>query len=408
MSAEEWEKAPLGSRLLRIETGRSPSLTDTPAGPGHWGVLKVSAVNAEGFRPRENKAVDDPALIDERFEIHPGDLLFSRANTPELVGAACIATPSQERLMLSDKTLRLVVDQKLAEAKFIRIALSSPAVRKQIAISASGSSLSMQNISQTAVEALQVRWPSLKEQRRIVGVLEALGERERAIGAAIAKLRTVRRGALMSLMPSVVEPASTEGFVRSPLKEWVPMVEYGVSTALSNEPVGTPVLRMNNLSIGRIGVDDLRYLPGAAPAHLKLRHGDVLFNRTNSIDHVGKSALWRDELPDATFASYLVRLVPDSRKLLPEYLVEWLHHPMVRQRVRAIATVAVQQVNVNPTRLRELDIDVPVDLGVQRRVVDTLASFDTCIEEHRREQMKLREMRGGLVDDLLKSSHSLG
>lgn len=407
MSAEEWQEAPLGSRLLRIETGRSPSLTDTPAAPGHWGVLKVSAINSSGFRPSENKAVDDVALINERFEVRPGDLLFSRANTPELVGAACIATASQERLMLSDKTLRLVVDRRLAEPEFVRLSLASPAVRKQIAVAASGSSLSMQNVSQERVEALRIRWPDLKEQRRIVECLEALGEKERSIGAAITKLRVVRRGALMSMMSSLalIEPAP--GFTRESLKEFVPVVEYGVSVALGRESVGTPVLRMNNLHEGHAVVDDLRYLPRSVPAGLLLRDGDVLFNRTNSIEHVGKSALWRGELPEATFASYLVRLIPNRQKLLPEYLVEWLQHPLIRQRIRAIATVAVQQVNVNPTRLRELEIDVP-DLDLQRNVVDALSAFDDRIEAQREEQRKLAELKAGLVGDLLQGARHIG
>jgi type I restriction enzyme S subunit len=211
MSVDDWEEAPLGTRLLRIETGRSPSLTDTPAAPGHWGVLKVSAINSAGFRPAENKAVDDPGLINERFQVHPGDLLFSRANTPELVGAACIATPSQERLMLSDKTLRLVVDTSLAEPEFVRLSLSSPVVRKQIAASASGSSLSMQNISQAAVEALKIRWPSLEEQRRIVEVLEALGDQERALEASLHKLQVLRVG-LIDLMLSGALDLSKDAF----------------------------------------------------------------------------------------------------------------------------------------------------------------------------------------------------
>ncbi|GHH13408.1 hypothetical protein GCM10018780_53070 [Streptomyces lanatus] len=95
MSRDAWEEDCLGSRLLRVETGRSPSLTDSPASPGQWGVLKVSAVHSLGYRPSENKAVDDPGLINERFEVKPGDLLFSRANTPELVAPLVSRRPAR-------------------------------------------------------------------------------------------------------------------------------------------------------------------------------------------------------------------------------------------------------------------------------------------------------------------------
>lgn len=402
MSHDEWETATLGSRLLRIETGRSPSLTDSPAAPGQWGVLKVSAVHSLGYRPLENKAVDDPGLINERFEVKPGDLLFSRANTPELVGLACLATLSQERLMLSDKTLRLVVDERLADVQFVNLILASPAVRAQIAISASGSSLSMQNISQSAVEGLMLRWPSLAEQRSIAEVFELFTDRERVILTSVAKLQTVRRGAHLSLISATsMSVAMGAGWSHGPLKEVVPAAEYGISEALVSEPVGVPVLRMNNIQNGRPEVSDLRYCPVPVPKRLHLKHRDVLFNRTNSIDHIGKTALWRNELPEASFASYLVRLNPDQSRLLPEYLVEWLMHPVIRQRVRSISTVAVQQVNVNPSRLRELEIDFPDDLGEQRRIVSTLAAFDDRIRRELDELAKLRRLKQGLTDDLL-------
>jgi type I restriction enzyme S subunit len=97
----------------------------------------------------------------------------------------------------------------------------------------------------------------------------------------------------------------------------------------------------------------------------------------------------------------LVRLNPDQSRLLPEYLVEWLMHPVIRQRVRSISTVAVQQVNVNPSRLRELEIDFPDDLAEQRRIVSTLASFDDRIGRELDELSKLRKLKRGLIGDLL-------
>ncbi|MEU1847999.1 restriction endonuclease subunit S [Streptomyces sp. NPDC019990] len=332
-------------------------------------------------------------------------MLLARANgSKRLVGAGVVVpADSRARLIFPDLMYRLIPDPRVLNPRYLGVVIAAPVFRRQVE-SAMRSTSGQFKISKADLADFVIPVPALAEQRRVVEVLDALGEQERAIEAAISKLQTLRRGALMSLMPFVATAEPGEGFVRGPLKDFVPVVEYGVSAALNSEPSGVPVLRMNNILNGRVVVDDLRYLPGVVPTQLRLRHGDVLFNRTNSIDHVGKSALWREELPEATFASYLVRLTPDRDKLLPGYLVEWLQHPRVRQRVRAIATVAVQQVNVNPTRLRELEIDVPEDLRLQRSVVDTLAAFDTRIEEQHREQRKLRRVKAGLVDDLLQGS----
>ncbi|MFD4532766.1 restriction endonuclease subunit S [Kitasatospora sp. NPDC058397] len=379
-------------------------MPDIPAAPGNWGVLKVSAVHANGYRPSENKALNDSSPIESRYEVRPGDLLFSRANTPDLVGSACIATASRERLLLSDKTLRLVVNPALADVRYVCLSLSSHQLRQQIINSSSGSSLSMQNISQGAIEGLALRWPPLAEQRRIVDVVDAMSAQEYAIEASIAKMRSVRQGTLLASMTSVGGGELPRGWARMPLKDVVPEAEYGISNALDQDPRGIPVLRMNNLRDGRPELSDLRYSPVSVPGRLELRRGDVLFNRTNSIEHIGKSAMWRAEIPRATFASYLVRINPDKTRLIPEYLVEWLMHPLIRQRVQSISTVAVQQVNVNPTRLRELEIDMPVDLVEQRRIIDLLSSCDEQIQGEQAELNKVRTLRLGLVDDLLAGS----
>jgi type I restriction enzyme S subunit len=76
-------------------------------------------------------------------------------------------------------------------------------------------------------------------------------------------------------------------------------------------------------------------------------------------------------------------------------------HPVIRQRVKAISTVAVQQVNVNPSRLRELEIDFPDDAVEQHRIASTLAEFDARINRELVELAKLRKLKQGLTDDLL-------
>ncbi|MBQ0999283.1 restriction endonuclease subunit S [Streptomyces sp. RK62] len=243
--------------------------------------------------------------------------------------------------------------------------------------------------------------PPVEEQQRIIEVIGSVTELERGIEASIAKFHKLRKASLLASMKSVESDQPAAGWARVPLKSIVPSAEYGISAALDGDARGVPVLRMNNIQGARFDVDDLRYCPVPVPSKFFLRCGDVLFNRTNSMEHIGKAAMWRDELPSATFASYLVRLVPDLQRVTPEYLVEWLMHPLVRQRVRSTSTVAVQQVNVNPTRLRELEIDLPVDLAEQRRIVATLEACDEQIGREEEELNKLRELKQGLVGDLL-------
>ncbi|MDF3142309.1 MULTISPECIES: restriction endonuclease subunit S [unclassified Streptomyces] len=354
------------------------------------GRIDYSDVKLMGFTQSEREA----------YALQPGDILLNEGQSLELVGRSAIYRGPAAAFFFQNTLVRFrardLVLPEYAQAVFSR--WLSTGVFASIA----KKTTSIAHLGGDRFAKLLFPVRSLTEQQRIVEALAAFAEAERALEGSISKLRILRRGAHLSLMSAVdAHGVASKSWSRVPLKDVVPSTEYGISEALVNDPSGVPVLRMNNLQNGQPDVTDLRYCPVSIPQRLYLKRGDVLFNRTNSIDHVGKAALWREELPTASFASYLVRLNPDSEKLLPEYLVEWLQHPVIRQRVRAISTVAVQQVNVNPTRLRELEIDFPSDLAEQRRIVSTLASFDDRIGREVEELAKLRRLKQGLTDDLL-------
>lgn len=211
--AETLDRVPLSSWLDRIEAGKSPLAQDTPAGDGEWGVLKVSAVQADGFLGSENKVVRDAEFINPQFEVRSGDLLMTRANTEDLVGLACVVENPPPRLMLSDKTLRLVVDDSMADVGFVAAVLSNPVVRAQIKSAATGTSGSMKNISQGSIERLLVPDVPLEEQRRVQAALAVGRRRVNLVQRQIAKLRTTQLGLMEDLLSGRVSLPPAEFLV---------------------------------------------------------------------------------------------------------------------------------------------------------------------------------------------------
>jgi type I restriction enzyme S subunit len=120
-----------------------------------------------------------------------------------------------------------------------------------------------------------------------------------------------------------------------------------------------PVLRMGNLGQGKIAYDDLKFLPhGTVDSKLLLQPGDLLFNRTNSAELVGKTAVFRGYREDIAFASYLIRVRP-----LPSANLEWasivLNSAIGRRYVAEVRTQQVGQANVNGTKLAAAPIPLP-------------------------------------------------
>jgi type I restriction enzyme, S subunit len=151
---------------------------------------------------------------------------------------------------------------------------------------------------------------------------------------------------------------------------------------------------------GHIDISDIKCSSSAEALGLTLQRNDVLFNRTNSMEHVGRTSLWRGELELASFASYLVRLVPDSSRLDADFLVRWLNLPQVQLLIRRFATPGVHQVNINPTNLRRVQIRLPINLQEQRRIAEILSTLDETIEQTEALIAKYEQIKAGLMHDL--------
>ncbi|EJC6802714.1 restriction endonuclease subunit S [Vibrio parahaemolyticus] len=147
--------------------------------------------------------------------------------------------------------------------------------------------------------------------------------------------------------------------------------QYGLSEAL--EKAGEyPVLRMMNITNGYVDPNDMKYLSsdyGDAEKYT-LNKGDLVFNRTNSMEWVGRTGIF--ELDDKyLFASYLIRLVVDESQVSPFYLNQYLNLPLVQYRLKAFATPGVSQANINPGSLKSLPILLPP--------IDEIAETDTLL-----------------------------
>jgi len=137
-------------------------------------------------------------------------------------------------------------------------------------------------------------------------------------------------------------------------------VQYGTSAKTDGRAEGIPILRMGNIVDGRLRFEKLKYLPEdhVDLPGLMLEPGDILFNRTNSAELVGKSAVYRGQPNPCSFASYLIRvqLAPGYD---PDYLVFYLNSTHGRAWVKSVVSQQVGQANVNGKKLQELVVPVP-------------------------------------------------
>ncbi|MFD3748189.1 restriction endonuclease subunit S [Nocardia sp. NPDC058633] len=160
-----WPKAALKDILLGIESGWSPTCHARPATDDEYGVLKLGAVTYGVFNPGQNKALPEDVEPDVRHEVKVGDLLFTRKNTANLVGAAALVRKTRTKLLMPDLVFRLRIDPRSAiTATYLQAVLMYPPIRRTIQGLAGGSAGSMPNISKAKLLTVEVPRPAIEQQ----------------------------------------------------------------------------------------------------------------------------------------------------------------------------------------------------------------------------------------------------
>ena len=135
--------------------------------------------------------------------------------------------------------------------------------------------------------------------------------------------------------------------------------QYGMSIDMNTEKKGYPIFRMNELHhmLTDLEVEKYANVSSIEYQAFSLQNRDVLFNRTNSYEWVGRTGIYykNDDTP-FTYASYLVKFVPDSSVILPEYLTTFLNTRIGIKAIKARARQSVNQTNVNPEEVKEIEI----------------------------------------------------
>lgn len=163
----QWDTYPLEECLERIDNGKSFICSDKPRTDNNPAILKLSAATYGDYRPHENKALLDESLFVESAEVHAGDLLFTRKNTPELVGMAAYVQNTPSKLMMPDLIFRLVPNEKI-NAVFLWQLINCKEFRPVIQAISGGSAKSMSNISKERLGKLKVICPPRELQDSLI------------------------------------------------------------------------------------------------------------------------------------------------------------------------------------------------------------------------------------------------
>jgi type I restriction enzyme S subunit len=289
--------------------------------------------------------------------IRPGDLVVSGINAAK--GAIGYFDGSHgEPIAATIHYGAYVPRAERVEPRYLWLFLRSEAFRRLLAREVPGGIKS--ELRASRLLPLAIPLPSLPEQRRLLGRIEGLAGKVEKAKQLAASSRDLVDGLVSAVVERYLNPAGKTGWTECTLGDHVLDTQYGTSEKSEKGRGGTPVLRMGNIRAGRLDVTHLEYL-SLAPAEeqrLLLRRGDILVNRTNSAELVGKCAVF--DLPGPyAFASYLIRVRVDEVKADPRLLAFFINGPTARKYLLAHRKQMTGQANINARTLLRLPLALP-------------------------------------------------
>ena len=322
--------------------------------PSEWETEGVPIVRIQNLNDYNAPFNYSTKSYEDIFKIKNGDLLFAWAAS---LGAYIW---QGETAWLNQHIFKIIPK---IDKDFLFYSLSFKV--KELYSKSHGSG--MVHITKGAFLESLIPLPPLAEQERIVAKIEELFA---GIDAGVENLKSVKNQIAL-YRQSVLKSAFDNQTKKEMLKNFIIEINYGTSEKTNDDASGIPVLRMGDIQNGKLRFNKLKYLKKITDKKLLLQKGDLLFNRTNSAELVGKSAVFNSDFV-CSFASYLIK-VRFSEKLNSDYVCFYINSPYGKAWAKTQLTQQVGQANINSQKLQALQIPVP-SLDEQKRIVAEIES----------------------------------
>jgi len=222
----------------------------------------------------------------------------------------------------------------------------------------------------------------------------------RCFGVEQGKIRQRADVNFWRITPFLEERFSRALFPLSRFGELAVTVQYGCSELAKLEPLGVPILRMNNLQNDGWDLSNLKYIELTENQldTYKLNVGDIIFNRTNSKELVGKCEVFR-ETGDWVFASYLIRVRTDEIRLNPQFASDFLSTFTGRLQIDRFSRQIIGMTNINAEEIRQILIPIP---PLQRQI-ELVFAMDEARSQRKQKLAEADALLSSLDDYLINA-----
>jgi len=238
--------------------------------------------------------------------------------------------------------------------------------------------------------------PTLAEQTTIATALNDADALITQLEKLIAKKRAIKQGAMQELLKP------KEGWEERKLGEIVKSIQLGGNYKNGERSNSYPLIKMGNIQRGYISLNKIEYTQDCIPDKKdRLKFGDLLFNTRNTLELVGKVAIWRNELQEAYFNSNLMRIEFFPEYVSSNFFINSIFNARYSiQKLKDLATGTTSVAAIYTRDLLKMELSLP-SLDDQIRIAQILSDMDSEIEILEKKLEKYKEIKQGMMQELL-------
>ena len=356
---------------------------------------------------------DDKGANIRDYILNDGDILINFINSMSQIGKGCIYKDIGRPAIYTTNIFRVQMEKKVMNNLYFNYFIQTEFYKKEIVLI---TKLAINQASFTIGDFKNIKLvvPTMKEQEKIAEILSTVDEQIENTEKLIQKNQELKKGLMQQLLTKGIghtEFKKTElGYIP---KEWkikkiYELVQYmksGLSRNLKDDDIGIPCIRSNNIIDNKIDDKDLKYWyleddKGANINEYILDDGDILVNFINSVAQIGKTCIYKDIGRPVIYTTNIFRIKMNQDVILNKYFYYFTQIEKYKKAIMLITKPAVNQASFTTQDFKRIELMVP-PIEEQDKIVLILSSIDEKIEEYKNKKESLKEVKKGLMEQLL-------
>jgi type I restriction enzyme S subunit len=360
---------PFGS-VCRLVNGKAFKATD-------WSKSGAPIIRIQNLNGSDKPFNYWAGALDKQVIVNTGDLLLAWSGTPGTsFGAHIWGGPNG---VLNQHIFRCDLNENAITKKWARIAVNH---RLHRLIEQAHGGVGIQHVTRGMVEELEIPLPPIEEQRRIATVLDKADELRAKRRAALTELESLTDSIFLEMFG---DPASNPKlWTAATLGDALTAIRNGANAEQNKALGGWPITRIETIADGTINPRRVRWIEpdDSLNESFQLHPGDILFSHINSVDHIGKTAIYSGNPTPLIHGINLLRLSPKRDSVDPLWLLHLLKHDAVRMHFRTRCKRAVNQASLNQQDIKSLSIYLP-PISLQHEFARRVTTLEALKAKHR-------------------------